>query len=291
LVRRGWFESEQAVVAVLTKHESQTERYPYETAGPAADWFAARLAAVPAKDGVCAAARAIRRFPRLLTLMVETLQRGWDTLLRPQADGGLGCMPERAARHVCAQPQVLGFTPEHVLKTVAAVEACGVADGLKAVMQQPILLGFAASTLQERAAWWRQTGLDYKKILSAQPALLERSSKLSHKHLQAKLDFFRDVARMTVDALNKAPALFSLSLDGRFRPRFFYALRNGTADRYSMGTLMNPADPIFVAYALGRNGLRSPASAAEVASYKETVASAEFIAWREREEALRRMDG
>ena len=61
----------------------------------------------------------------------------------------------------------------------------------------------------------------------------------------------------------------------------------GTADRYSIGTLMNPADPIFVANALGRS--RSlPASAAEVASYKETVASAEFIAWREREEALRR---
>ena len=71
------------------------------------------------------------------------------------------------------------------------------------------------------------------------------------------------------------------------RPRFFYALWKGTAHRYSMGTLMHSGLPIFVANALSRSRLH-PASAAEVASYKATVASAEFIAWREREEALRR---
>ena len=102
-----------------------------------------------------------------------------------------------------------------------------------------------------------------------------------------KLDFFRDVAHMSDDDLNNAAALFTMSLDGRLRPRFFYALRMGTAQLYSVNTLMNLADPGFVAHALGRSGRLLPASAAEVASYKQTVASAEFIAWSQREEALR----
>ena len=109
---------------------------------------------------------------------------------------------------------------------------------------------------------------------------------MSHKHLQDKLDFLRYVARMSDDALNRAPVLFAMSLDERLRPRFFYALRNGTTDRFSMLTLMIPADPLFVASALGHSS-SLPASAAEVASYKQTVASAEFIAWSQREEALR----
>jgi hypothetical protein len=92
---------------------------------------------------------------------------------------------------------------------------------------------------------------------------------------------------MSDNDLNKAARLFASSLDECVRPRLFYALRKGTAERYSMLTLVTKGLPVFVAYALGRRGTE-PASAAEVASYKETVASAEFIAWREREEALRR---
>jgi hypothetical protein len=283
LVRRGWFESEQAVVTELTKLKSQKERYPYETAGPVADWLAARLAAVPAKDGVCAAARAIRRFPNVLTMAEETLQRGWDMLLRPQAEGGLACTPERAALLLSTRSQVFAYTPEHILKSIAILEDCGMADGIKAITRQPQLLCMSTSALLERAAWWRQTGLDYKKILTVQPALM----CMPPSSMQFKLDFLRNVVGTSDDTLNMGATLFSYSLDGRLRPRFFYALRMGTAQLYSMNTLMHEADPSFVAYALGRSGRLLPASAAEVASYKQTVASAEFIAWSQREEALR----
>ena len=39
LVRRGWFESEEDAEALLTRKKSRKERFPYETAKPAADWL------------------------------------------------------------------------------------------------------------------------------------------------------------------------------------------------------------------------------------------------------------
>jgi hypothetical protein len=167
------------------------------------------------------------------------------------------------------------------------LEACGVADGIKAIAQEPTVLGSALSTLQQHAAWWRQTGLDYKKILTTRPGYLHRSVD----SLQDKLDFLRNVVRMSDDDLNKATALFNLSLEERLRPRFFYVLWKKRADeaahRRSYSSLMCETDHNFVAGVLGRSRY-SPVSAAEMASYKETVTSAEFVAWREREEALLR---
>ena len=53
-----------------------------------------------------------------------------------------------------------------------------------------------------------------------------------------------------------------------------------------MSTLMGEIDASYLAYALGRgNGRRKPASKAEVARYLEEVASPEFVAWREAQEA------
>jgi hypothetical protein len=37
LVRRGWFETEEDVVALLTRRKSEHHRFPYETAKPVAD--------------------------------------------------------------------------------------------------------------------------------------------------------------------------------------------------------------------------------------------------------------
>ena len=52
LVRRGWFKSEEAVVAVLTRAKTNSSRYAFETAEPAADWLEATLGPEPVKDGL-----------------------------------------------------------------------------------------------------------------------------------------------------------------------------------------------------------------------------------------------
>jgi len=289
LLRRGWFETEEEVVAVLTRRKSQKERYAFETAQAVADWLETRLAAVPLKDGQSAPARAIRTAPPVLRLSVELLQKGWDTLVRAQAEGGLGYTPERAAQRISADPRVLTRSPELVLKTAAVLEACGVADGMKAIAQVPKLLGLAASTLLEHADWWKQAGLDYKKILTAHPDLLGLSSASSHKHLQDKLDFLRGVAGMSDAELNNAASLFSYSLEDRMRPRYFYALQMGQlGGRFGINSLMQEKDSVFVAMMQGRpKSTKELASTAEVASYRALIASPDFVAWRTQQEAQR----
>lgn len=280
LVRRGWFTSEAACVAVLTRAKATSSRYPFQTAGPVADWLAEKMACVPAKDGVSAAARAISKSPGVLGRSVEGLQRGWDMLLAPIADGGLGYTPERAAGRVATHASLLNYTQEHVKKTAAVLQACGVAVGTKAVAAYPFLLNLKEETLLDHAAWWRQTGLDYKKILTAHPALLTRSSDDSHKHLQAKFDFLCFVAGMSVEEMNKAGVLFCMSLEERLRPRFFYARLLGDAYTCSMSTLLGEVDASYLAFAHGRiNGRVNRASAAELARYKRRIESPRFAAW------------
>ena len=280
LVRRGWFKSEAAAVAVLTRAKATSSRYPFHTAGPVADWLAEKMACVPAKDGVSAAARTISKSPGVLGRSVEGLQRGWDMLLSPIADGGLGYMPERAAGRVATHVSLLNYTQEHVKRTAAVLEACGVAVGTKAIAGYPFLLDLKEETLLDHAAWWRQTGLDYKKILTAHPALLNRSSEGSHKHLQDKFDFLRFVVGMSVDQLNKAGVLFCMSLEERLRPRFFYARLRGTVYTCGMVTLLGEVDASYLASALGRsNGRANRASAAELERYKRRIELPRFAAW------------
>jgi hypothetical protein len=81
LVERGWFETEQAVVALLTRSKTGRSRYPFETAKPAADWLEATLGRVPLKGGVLPAVMTVIRYPELLQQDAATLQRKWDALV------------------------------------------------------------------------------------------------------------------------------------------------------------------------------------------------------------------
>lgn len=292
LVRRRLFATRALAVSALTRIKC-AHRFSYDpTALAAMDWVQACLAAVRGDDGLEATALVIRRHPRVLTYTTKQLQTGWETLTTAQADGGLGYTPQRAAQRVCGQPQLLTFTRERVATTAAALELCGLANGVRAVAQQPALMGMAGSTLVENAAWWRATGLDYGKILTAHPTFLSLNSVAAHARLQTKLDWLRTVARMSVEELNNAGVLLGLSLDDRLRPRFFYARLLRTPQRFSLATLMSETDASFVAFALGRgNGRRAPASADEVARYVRRIKSPAFIAWSNGLEARIRSSG
>jgi hypothetical protein len=87
LVGRGWFESEEDAVALLTRKKSQKHRYPSETAKPAADWLEATLGRVRVK-GVLPAAKVLALYPDLLQYDAATLRHKWDALTLPaeQAD-------------------------------------------------------------------------------------------------------------------------------------------------------------------------------------------------------------
>ena len=106
--------------------------------------------------------------------------------------------------------------------------------------------------------------------------------------LRAKLDFLR-LTGMSTAELNKAHSLFGLSLERRLRAHDFYTLREGKLARFtSMNTMMQKKDSVFLAMLQGRpSNTKELASKSEVALYKKLVASAEFVAWREEQEALR----
>ena len=324
LVRRGWFKSEEAAVALLTRAESRRERFPFETAERAADWLEATLGPEPVKAGLCPAARAATREPLLLARDAATLQRKWDALTLSHEQGGVGIALsiEQAREAVCKFPQLLNFSvetyktgwsmltatgdglglsPEEARKCVLRgpavllydnddfgrrvklLESLGYAEARTMVLAEPRVLNYKEETVKENAVWWKQSGLDHVKLVTAYPVLL---GVVSVEELQAKLDFLSRVAGMGNDDLNKAGSLFTHSLDGRLRARYFYALQKGSVYRCSMSTLMLETDASYLAYALGRgNGRRKPASAGEVVCYRQEVASPEFMAWCKEHEA------
>ena len=323
LVRRGWFVSEEEAVALLTRRKSGHHRFPFETAEPTADWLEATLGPEPVKDGLCPAAMAVKRHPNVLYRDADTLQRKWDALTLSTERGGVGIAlsTEQARVAICKQPQLLGYSVEayktgwsmltdekdgmslpleeardcilraphillcdndQVVRRVALLKSLGYEEAHRMVLKQPLLLMYKDETVKETAAWWKQSGLDHVKIVTTQPTLL---GGVSVKELQARLDFLRHVPGMSEEDLNKAASLFTFSLDGRLRPRYFYALLRHRLARFgSMNTMMQVTDATFLAMVQGRPKT-DRASKEEVACYQKLVTSAGFVAWRERQEA------
>ena len=322
LVRRGWFKSEEATVALLTRGKGNGSRFPFETAEPAADWLEATLGPEPVKDRLCPAAKAVKGEPLLLARDEAMLQRKWDALTLPaERDGvGIALSTEQAREAVRKRPQLLGFsvekyktgwsmllstsglgqTPEeahecilrdpqillkdddNVVQRVALLKSLGYADARDMVLSNSRVLRYQDDTVRGNAAWWKQTGLDHVKLVTTLPTLL---GVCSTEELQAKLDFLSRVAGMSNDDLNNAPSLFSRSLDGRLRARYFYALQKHRLARFgTINTMMQKTDAIFLAMMQGGTW-RDRASEAEVARYQKLATSAKFVAWRERQEA------
>jgi hypothetical protein len=144
----------------------------------------------------------------------------------------------------------------------------------------PAVLNYQEETAKEHAAWWKQTGLDHVKIVTALPTLLGSSST---KELQAKLDFLRDIAKLSVAYLNRGGPFFSSKLD-TLRSRFFYALKYGALERYKLSSLTFCTDARFLRYV---HQLDALADASTIAEYKQEVASEAFQAWAAQEEARR----
>jgi hypothetical protein len=325
LVERGWFESEEDAVALLTRAQSREHRFPYETAKPAADWLEARLGRVPVKGGVLPAAKAVIRFPDLLYQDAATLQRKWDALTLPAeqggvgiafsqaqaceavlkyphvlgyatdtlkrgwsmltaTEGGLGLSPEEARSCILRSPEVLRFDHDAVVRRVTLLKSLGYPRAHDMVLKESRVLNYKEETVRDHDAWWRQSsGLDHVKLVTSLPNLLGVAPV---DELQAKLDFLSVVAGMSTADLNNVPSLFAHSLDGRPRARYFYALLKGRLDRFrGKHTMMVVTDATFLAM-LQNQPYGTRASELEVARYKEQVASPEFVAWREEQEAL-----
>jgi hypothetical protein len=302
-------------------------RFPYETAKPVADWLEATLGHEPLKNGWLPAAKAVKTDPSLLWKDAATLQRKWDALTLPAEQGGVGCMlseeqareavrkhppilgfatdtlkrgwsmltategglglsPEEAHWHVLQSPRVLGHGFEQFTKRVELLKSLGYPKAYDMILSSASLavLNYKEETVREHAVWWMHTGLDHVKIITSMPDLLGAPTTAE---LHAKLDFLSVVAGMSTAELNKAGVLFTLSLDGRLRARYFYALLKGRLARFtSMNTLMKETDATFLAMLQGQTS-RGRASELEVARYDKLVKSAKFVAWRERQEAQR----
>jgi hypothetical protein len=151
------------------------------------------------------------------------------------------------------------------------------------VLAASVVLNYKDETVIEHAGWWSRTGLDHVKILTTQPTLLGACSMTAY---QAKLDFLRHVVGTSDADLNNAGLLFTLTLENRLRPRFFYALTQGRLERFGISTMMQVKDSLFLAMMQGRScETKELASDVEVKRYQKLSASPSFVAWRERMEA------
>ena len=321
LVKRGWFETEEDAVALLTRAKTGVNRYAFETAKPAADWLEATLGRGQLKSGLLPAAKAVRSeplllchspaslqrkfdgltlqaehggvgiafsqeqaraavrsLPQILGITTDTLKRGWSMLTA--TEGGLGLSPEKARSCILRSPAVVLCDHDAVVRRVELLKSLGYPTAYKMVLKEPRVLNYKEETVREHAAWWKQTGLDHVKLVTSIPTLL---GGVPTEELQARLDFLRVVGMSTAD-LNNSPSLFTRSLDKRLRTRYFYVLLKGRLARFtSKSTMLIVTDAAFLAMMQGQTA-RGRASELEVARYKDHVASAEFVAWREEQE-------
>ena len=174
------------------------------------------------------------------------------------------------------------YDNDYVMRRVKRLESLGYAEARTMVLANPVVLNYQEETVMEHAAWWRQSRLDHVKLVTALPTLL---GVCSTSELQVKLDFLSRVAGMSNEDLNKAGSLFFRSLHGRLRARYFFALQKHRLARFgTINTMMQVTDATFLAMMQGGPNT-DRASKAEVARYQKLVASAGFVAWRERQEA------
>ena len=226
------------------------------------------------------AREAVVRFPQVLSFALDTLFRGWWSLTA--TEGGLGLSPEEAQQIVLKNTHVLSSDAERFTKRVELLQSLGYPKAYEMVLKETRVLSYKDETVREHTVWWKQSGLDHRKILEAHSDLLGSPSTAD---LQAKLDLLARVAGMSTAELNRAGVAFTYSLDKRLRARYFYALQKGRLARFrSMNTMFNKTDATFLAMLQNQpSGTR--ASELAVARYDKLVNSAKFVAWRERQEA------
>ena len=249
------------------------------------NWDALTLPAEQGGAGIALSEEQARQvglgFPQILGYAVETLKRGW--LMLTATEGGLGLSPEVARGRILRSPDVLRFDHDDVLRRVELLKSLGYPKAYEMVLKASRVLNYKEETVREHDAWWKRTGLDHVKIMTQQPPLL---GGVSVDELQARLDFLSGMAGMSTADLNNAPSLFTFSLDKRLRARYFFARLKGRLARFtSINTMMQVTDATFLAMLQGQT-TRGRASELEVECYREHVASAEFVAWREEQEVL-----
>ena len=240
LVELGWWATAEAAEAALTRGNKHN-RYAYETAGAATDWLIETLGEGEHRSGRSCAAQAVFKWPHILTYSTSALQKSWEMVVHSREAGGLGLPVEVARQRVASFPQVLNFSKEFVEKRAAFLETLGVPDGRVAIASQFTPLGVSESTLRNGAERLRAQGLDVVQMASLHPQLL----MLSTEGLSLKLDFMRTVVGLNTSKSDTSRFL-TASLDNLMRPRYFYALQRGVAQRYTFGSLMKCTDASFL---------------------------------------------
>ena len=314
LVRRGWFVLEEAAVALLTRRKTNLSRYVFETAESAADWLEATLGPEPVKDGLCPAAKAVKRDPNLLYRDADTVQRRWDALtLSPERGGvGIAFSTEQAREAVRKHPPLLSCSVE-TYKTGWSM-LTDEKDGMglphekarTCILRSPAVLRFDNDKVVRRVALLKSLGYEearamalrqphvlmFKEETAMEAAAWWKRSGLDHvklvtanptlldvKELQTNLDFLRHVAKLSVADLNLWTFFYCQP-----RLRFFYALKHGALERYKLSSLVCCTDACFLRRV---HQLDALAHARKIAEYKQEVASTAFQAWSAQEEARR----
>ena len=324
LVDLGWFKSEDDVVTLLTRAKASVQRYPFETAKPAADWLDATLGPEPVVKGLRPAARAVKSLPVLLALDAATLQRKWDALMLSIEQGGVGCMLSEEQAHEAFRkyPPILTLTVVNLRSGWSMLTATEGGLGLthdearKSILLNPAVLRSDFEKFTKRVELlWSLGYTDAHRMVMSNGAMLAyadntiiehagwwRQTGLDHAklvasyptllgscstpELQVKLDFLRHVAGLSDKDLNNGAPFLSCSLEDKLRPHFFYALQHGALERYKLSTLCFCSEHRFMERVHRQGAWPAGDDAAE--RFKEAVSSAAFLEQAAQEEAKRR---
>ena len=211
----------------------------------------------------------------------------WAALLAPRNAGGLGLKLSTALKRVESYPHLLTIPTDTLLSKVELIESLGSADATATLAKAPSLTGMSVETLSANVAWLKEQGLDLQFTFAQAPALFY----MARDTLAPKLDFLRGVVHLSAEDINFDPTVLGRSLEGRLRPRFFFARYFGAHDLMRFTSLVIKPDAHALEFVRKRVLLRHDEAAAADWSlpwYQGLLASDAFRAWAAETEAARR---
>eukprot|EP00667_Euglena_gracilis_P012814 EG_transcript_13179 len=114
-------------------------------------------------------------------------------------------------------PRIINFRVDKMCSLVDYLKGLGV-DAPKVLQKAPNLLGLLPETLQRRVQFLSENGLDVIRIVHGSPQVLA----LRVEKMKLMLDFLLQEMQYSPSQVNTAPTVWSLSLEGRLRPRLQY---------------------------------------------------------------------
>lgn len=166
----------------------------------------------------------VRKAPQVLELGVErTLQPRVDFLK------GLGLTNEAVGKVISREPSLLIAREQACQRRVNFLSSEGFSndDIVKLVCSHPAVLRYTVEALRERLDFLHAAGMSTEEVVKTATGFAGIFSLSVERSLKPKLEYLTSELLRDVHSVVSYPSFWSLSLDGRIRPRHLYALSYG----------------------------------------------------------------